>query len=72
MRTTVAIGFVLVIAGAAALILYMTGVFDESASVAIGQLELEASRERSMPWLPWTAGGAIIAGALLLVTGRRG
>jgi hypothetical protein len=72
MRTTVAIGFVLVIAGAAALILYMTGAFDESASLAIGQLELEASRERSMPWLPWASGGAIIAGALLMVTGRRG
>ena len=72
MRTTVAIGFVLVIAGAAALILYMTGVFDETASLAIGELAVEASRERSMPWLPWSAGGAIVLGAVLMVTGRRG
>jgi hypothetical protein len=72
MRTTVAIGFILVIAGAVALILYMTGVFDQSASVAIGELELEASRERTMPWLPWTAAGAIVVGAVVLVTGRRG
>jgi len=72
MRTTVALGFVLVIAGAAALILHMTGAFDETASLALGELELEASRERPLPWLPWTAGGAIVVGALLMLGGRRG
>lgn len=71
MRTTTAIGFALVIAGAAALVLYLTGAFDESASLAIGELELEASREPNLPWLPWAAGGGIVVGALLMATGRR-
>lgn len=71
MRTTVAIGFILVIAGAAALILHMTGAFDESARLAIGELEVEASRERPLPWLPWASGGAIVVGAVLMATGRR-
>ena len=72
MRTTVAIGLVLVIAGALAMILQLAGVFGESASLAIGELEIEASREPDLAWLPWVAGVAVLVGVVLMVTGRRG
>jgi hypothetical protein len=50
--------------------LQLAGVFSETASLDLGVLEVEASRERNLPWLPWVAGGAIIAGAIMMVTGR--
>ena len=72
MRTTVAIGLMLVIAGALAMVLQLAGVFGESASLSIGNLEVEASREPELAWLPWTAGIAVIVGVVLMVSGRRG
>jgi len=70
MKPIVSLGLVLVIAGALAMVLQMAGVFSETASLDLGVVELEASRERNLPWLPWVAGGAIIAGAIMMVTGR--
>ncbi len=71
MRTTVAIGLVLIVAGALAMVLQLAGVFVETASIELGQLELEASRQQSLPWLPWAAGGAVLVGLVLVVTGRQ-
>jgi hypothetical protein len=72
MRTTVVIGLILVIAGALAMVLQLAGVFGESASLAIGNLEVEASREPDLTWLPWAAGVAVLAGVVMIVSGRRG
>jgi hypothetical protein len=70
MKPIVSLGLVLVIAGAVAMVLQLAGVFSETASVDLGVLEIEASRERDLPWLPWLAGSAIVAGAIMMVTGR--
>ena len=70
MKPIVTLGLVLVIAGALAMVLQMAGVFSETASVDLGVLEVEASRERNLPWLPWVAGSAILVGAIMMVTGR--
>jgi hypothetical protein len=72
MKPIVSLGLVLVIAGAVAMVLQLAGVFSETASLDLGVVELEASRERNLPWLPWVAGGAVIVGAIMMVTGRRG
>lgn len=71
MRPMATLGLILVIAGAAALILQLTGVFNERAGVDLGVVELEVQRERSLPWLPWAAGGGILLGLFMLLTGRR-
>lgn len=71
MRPMATLGLILIIAGAAALILQLTGVFNERAGVDLGILEVEVQRERSLPWLPWVAGGGILVGIFLLVSGRR-
>jgi hypothetical protein len=72
MRTTVAIGLVLVIAGALAMVLQLTGAFTETVGIDLGPVELEASREQRLPWLPWAAGAAVLVGVFLMVSGRRG
>ena len=72
MRTTVAIGLILVVVGALAMILQLAGVFGESASLQIGELELEASREPQLQWLPWAAGASVLVGVVLMISGRRG
>jgi hypothetical protein len=71
MRPTVTLGLVLVILGAVVLILQLAGVFTESAGVDFGVAQIEVERERQLPWLPWVAGGAILVGAILMLTGRR-
>lgn len=68
MRPIVTLGLVLVIVGALALVLQVAGVFTEEV-VAIGDVSVE--REASLPWLPWAAGMAILAGAIMMVAGRR-
>jgi hypothetical protein len=68
MRPMPTLGLVLVILGALALILQVAGVFSETL-IAIGPLEVE--QERSLPWLPWVAGGAILIGIVMMVSGRR-
>ncbi len=72
MRTAMAIGLVLVVAGALAMVMQLTGVFSETVGLDLGVVELEASRERSLPWLPWAAGAAILVGIVLMVSGRKG
>lgn len=72
MRTTVAIGLILVVAGALALVLQVAGVFGESASLRLGDFEVEASREPELQWLPWVSGVSIVVGLVLMVSGRRG
>ncbi len=72
MRTTVAIGLVLVVAGAVAMVLQLTGVFTETVGLDLGLVELEASREQRLPWLPWAALAAVLLGVFLMVSGRRG
>jgi hypothetical protein len=71
MRPPVILGLVLVLFGALALILQAAGVFTESAGVDFGIAQIEVERERSLPWLPWAAGSAILAGAVLMLFGRR-
>jgi hypothetical protein len=72
MRPVVAIGLVLVLAGALTMLLQLTGAFTETVGVDLGPVELEASRERSLPWLPWAAGAAVLVGLVLMLSGRRG
>lgn len=71
MRPVVMLGLVLVIAGAAALIMQLTGAFNETAAVDFGVAQIEVQRERPLPWLPWVAGAAILAGAFMMLSGRR-
>lgn len=71
MRTTVAIGLVLVVAGALAMVLQLTGAFGETVGVNLGAVELEAHREQELPWLPWAAGASVLVGLVLMVSGRR-
>lgn len=71
MRPLPLVGLILVIAGAAALVLQLAGVFSDSAGLDLGPVEVEVSKERSLPWLPWTAGGAIVIGLALLASKRQ-
>jgi hypothetical protein len=71
MRPQATLGLVLVIAGALVLILQLAGVFTESAGIDFGVAQIEVERERSLPWLPWVAGSAILVGAFLMLAGRQ-
>ncbi len=65
------LGLVFVLAGIIVIVLYLGGVFTESAGVALGELELEVERERDLPWLPWVAGGSIVLGSVIMLLPRR-
>ena len=71
MRPQAILGLVLVLAGVTLVVLQLAGVFVDRASVDIGGLELGAEASRSLPWLPWAAGGSVLVGALLMVTARK-
>jgi hypothetical protein len=71
MRPQTTLGLVLVLAGVLLVVLQLSGVFVDRAAVDIGGVELGVESSRSLPWLPWAAGGSVLAGALLMVTARR-
>jgi hypothetical protein len=71
MRATTTLGLVLVLAGITLFILDLTGVFVDRASLDLGVVEVGVESSRSLPWLPWLAGGGVLAGAVLMVMGRR-
>jgi hypothetical protein len=71
MRPQATLGLVLVLAGVALVVLQLSGVFVDRAAVDIGGVELGVESSRSLPWLPWVAGGSVLAGALLMATARR-
>jgi hypothetical protein len=49
-------------------VLQLSGVFVDRAAVDVGGVELGVEASRSLPWLPWVAGGSVLVGALLMVT----
>lgn len=71
MRPQTILGLVLVLAGVTLVVLQLSGVFVDRASVDIAGVELGAEASRSLPWLPWVAGGSALVGAMLMVTARR-
>jgi hypothetical protein len=71
MKPQAVLGLVLVLAGVVLIVLQLSGVFVDRAGLEIGDLEIGVQAERSLPWLPWVAGGGILAGALLMITGRK-
>jgi len=71
MRPLMTLGLVLVLAGITLYVLQLTGVFVDRASVDVGGLELGVETTRSLPWLPWVAGGAVLVGAVLMLTSRK-
>lgn len=71
MKPQAVLGLVLVLAGITLIVLDLSGVFVDRAGLQIGDLEVGVQAERSLPWLPWVAGGGIVVGALLMVTGRK-
>jgi len=71
MRSLTTLGLVLVLAGIALYVLDLAGVFVDRASVDLGVVELGVESQRSLPWLPWVAGGGVLAGVVLMVMGRK-
>ena len=71
MKPQAGLGLVLVLAGVTLIALQLSGVFVDRAGLEIGDLAVGVQSERSLPWLPWVAGGGILAGALLMITARR-
>jgi hypothetical protein len=71
MRPQAILGLVLVLAGITLVVLQLSGVFVDRAAVDVGGLELGVEASRSLPWLPWAAGGGVLVGALLMVTARK-
>jgi hypothetical protein len=71
MRPQSTLGLVLVLAGVLLVVLQLSGVFVDRAAVDIGGVELGVESSRSLPWLPWVAGGSVLAGAALMATARR-
>ena len=65
------LGLVLVLAGVTLVVLQLSGVFVDRAGLEIGDLAIGVQAERSLPWLPWAAGGGVLAGALLMITARK-
>jgi hypothetical protein len=71
MRPQATLGLVLVLAGVTLFVLQLSGVFVDRAAVDIGGVEVGVESSRSLPWLPWVAGGSVLAGAALMATARR-
>ena len=71
MKPQAVLGLALVLVGVTLFVLQLSGVFVDRAGIEIGDLQLGVQAERSLPWLPWVAGGGIVAGALLMITARR-
>jgi hypothetical protein len=71
MRSNSVLGLVLVLAGVLLIVLYLSGVFTETAGVDLGIVDVEVETQRNLPWLPWVAGGGVVVGALLMITGRK-
>jgi len=71
MKPQAVLGLVLVLAGITLIVLDLSGVFVDRAGLQIGELEVGVEAERSLPWLPWVAGGGMLVGALLMVTARK-
>jgi hypothetical protein len=71
MRATTTLGLVLVLAGITLFVLDLTGVFVDRAALDLGVVEVGVESSRSLPWLPWLAGGGVLVGAVLMVMGRR-
>ncbi len=71
MRSMTTLGLVLVLAGITLFVLDLAGVFVDRASVDLGVVEVGVESARSLPWLPWLAGGGVLVGAVLMVMGRR-
>lgn len=71
MKSMMLLGLVLVVAGIVLFVLQASGVFVERAGVEVAGVELAVESQRSLPWLPWAAGGAVGVGALLMLLSRR-
>ena len=71
MRPTSMLGIVLVLGGIVLVALQLSGVFVDRAALDLGVVEVGVESSRSLPWLPWVAGGAVLVGAALVVMGRR-
>jgi predicted DNA repair protein MutK len=71
MRPQAILGLVLVLAGITLFVLQLSGVFVDRAAVDVGGVELGVEASRSLPWVPWVAGGSVLVGALLMVTARK-
>jgi len=71
MRPLMTLGLVLVLAGITLYVLQLAGVFVDRASIDVAGVELGVEAQRSLPWLPWVAGGSVLAGALLMVMSRK-
>ena len=71
MKSQALLGRLLVLAGITRIVLDLSGVFVDRAGLRIGELEVGGEVERSLPWLPWAAGGGVLVGALLMVTARK-
>jgi len=71
MRPLMTLGLVLVLAGITLYVLQLAGVFVDRASVDVGGLELGVQASRSLPWLPWVAGGGVLVGAVMMLMSRK-